>query len=246
MRNFKQLSYLALASATLVLGLSGCTAESNAASEAAASAQAAASEVKSAGSGAVEAAKKVGEKGKKALTPGADISVAPSGVYKSEAGHAYIAMSYDHQGYSRPILRWGAFDATAIVDSENPENSKLDVVIDVASIDSGVDAFNDHLRGDKFFNVAAYPQITFSSTSMEQILQGRGKVTGDLTIKDITKPVTLKVKLNKVGKHFRTKADLFGISAKATIRRDDFGVGLYDIVGQEVDINIEVEFLKSE
>ena len=54
------------------------------------------------------------------------------------------------------------------------------------------------------------------------------------------------MKLNKVGKHFRTKADLFGISAKATIRRDDFGVGLYDIVGQEVDINIEVEFLKSE
>ena len=243
MKKFIGSSYLAAGSAVLLMGVLACSAANDTTATAQETVSQAASDVKSAGSDAV---KKAGEKGKKALTPGADISAAPAGVYKSDSGHAYIAMSYDHQGFSRPILRWGAFDATANVDSENPENSSLSVVIDAASIDSGVAKFDDHLKGEQFFNVAAFPKITFSSTAMEQVLQGRGKVTGDLTIKDITKPVTLKVKLNKVGKHFRTKNDMFGISAKTTIRRDDFGVGLYDAVGQEVDIKIEVEFQKAE
>jgi len=243
MRKFIGSSYLMAGAAALFIGLSACSAASDTTASAQEAASEVSAEVKSAGS---DAAKKYGDKGKKALTPGADIGAAPAGVYKSESGHAYIAMSYDHQGFSRPILRWGAFDATANVDSENPENSSLSVVIDAASIDSGVAKFDDHLKGEQFFNVAAFPKITFSSTAMEQVLQGRGKVTGDLTIKDITKPVTLKVKLNKVGKHFRTKNDMFGISAKTTIRRDDFGVGIYDAIGQEVDIKIEVEFQKAE
>ena len=78
------------------------------------------------------------------------------------------------------------------------------------------------------------------------MVQGRGKVTGELTIKDITKPVTMDVTLNKVGNHFSSGADMFGVSAKTTVRRDDFGVGKYGIVGQEVEVQIEVEFLKSE
>ena len=226
----KLLSCVGLA---VVMGVSACSAANEAASEAKNVAQSATTEV-------VKAAKQV------ALEPAANIGDAPSGVYKSESGHAYIAMSYDHQGYAKPILRWGAFDATVNVDSENPENSSLSVVIDAASIDTGVDAFDQHLQGEKFFNVTQYPTINFTSTSMEQLVQGRGKVTGDLTIKDITKPVTLDVTLNKVGKHFSSKKDIFGISAKTTIRRDDFGVGLYNIVGQEVAVQIEVEFLKEE
>jgi len=106
--------------------------------------------------------------------------------------------------------------------------------------------FDGHLKGEQFFNVAEYPKITFNSTSMKQLVQGRGKVTGELTIKDITKPVTMDVTLNKVGQHFQSKKDIFGISAKTIIRRDDFGVGLYGIVGQEVEVQIEVEFLKAE
>ena len=215
------------------LSLTACSAANEAATEATTSAKVATTEV-------VKTAKQV------ALEPAANIGDAPSGIYKSESGHAYIAMSYDHQGYARPILRWGAFDATANVDSENPENSTLTVEIDAASIDSGVEVFDGHLKAEQFFNVAEYPKITFTSTSMKQLVQGRGKVTGDLTIKGITKPVTMDVTLNKVGKHFSNKKDIFGISAKTVIRRDDFGVGLYDIVGQDVEVQIEVEFLKAE
>jgi len=180
-----------------------------------------------------------------ALTPAANIADAPSGVYKSEAGHAYIAMSYDHQGFARPILRWGAFDATVNVDSENPEKSTLEVVIDAASIDTGVEKFDQHLVSADFFDVENHPKITFTSSAMSQIVQGRGKVTGELTIKDITKPVTMDVTLNKVGNHFQSGVDMFGISAKTTLRRDDFGVGKYGVVGQEVEVQIEVEFQKA-
>ena len=226
-------SFICAFLAASAVSMTACSAASDAASDATSSVAATTHEV-------VKSAKDT------VLKPAANIGDAPSGIYKSESGHAYIAMSYDHQGYARPILRWGAFDATANVDSENPENSTLTVEIDAASIDSGVEVFDGHLKAEQFFNVAEYPTITFTSTSMEQLVQGRGKVTGDLTIKDITKPVTMDVTLNKVGKHFSNKKDIFGISAKTVIRRDDFGVGLYDIVGQEVEVQIEVEFLKAE
>ena len=211
-------------SAALFMGLSACSAANDTASEAA-------STVKSAAA---------------ALTPAANIGDAPTGLYKSEAGHAYITMSYDHQGFSRPILRWGSFDALANIDSENPESSTLNVEIDAASIDSGVAKFDEHLVAADFFDVATYPIITFTATSMKQLVQGRGTVKGNLTIKNITKPVTMDVTLNKVGKHFRTQKDMFGISATTMIRRDDFGVGKFGAVGQEVEVQIEVEFQKAD
>ncbi len=218
--------------------LIGCSAANEAVNTAA---SAASSEAASS-----SAAQSTSQAVKSALEPAANIADAPSGEYEDLAGHAYIAMSYDHQGYARPILRWGDFDASVTVDSENPENSSLEVVIDAASIDSGVERFDQHLVSADFFDVENHPEITFESTQMSQIVQGRGKVTGDLTIKGITKPVTMDVTLNKVGKHFQNGQDIFGISAKTMLRRDDFGVGKYDIVGQEVEVQIEVEFLKVE
>lgn len=182
--------------------------------------------------------------GKKANRPGVDISAAPSGIYKSEQGHAYIAFSYDHQGYSNPILRWGKMDATINLDSENPENSSLEVTIPVNSIDSGVEVFDKHLVSAGFFDAENHPVITFKSTSMDQASIGNGRVIGDLTIKGVTQPVTLRATLNKVGKHFRSGVDMFGISARGKIKRADFGVDKHLPVAEDIDIMIEVEFLK--
>ncbi len=182
--------------------------------------------------------------GKKMNRPGVDISAAPSGTYKSEQGHAYIAFSYDHNGYSKPILRWGKMDATINLDSENPENSTLAVSIPVNSIDSGVEAFDGHLVGKNFFDAANHPVITFNSTSMDQAATGTGRVVGDLTIKGVTKPVTLRATLNKIGKS-RSGVDIFGISAQGRLKRADFGVDTYLPVAEDIDIMIEVEFQKA-
>jgi len=158
----------------------------------------------------------------KPSAPGADISTAPSGIYKAEAGHAYIAFSYDHQGFSKPILRWGAFDGTINLNAEDPESSTVSVTIPVESIDSG----------------------TFKSTDVNQIVTGSGQLTGDLTIKGITKPVTLNVTLNKVGKNFRSGVDMFGISATGSLKRGDFGLDQYLPVAEYINLMIEVEFQK--
>ena len=182
---------------------------------------------------------------KKMSKPGVDIGEAPSGIYNSEQGHAYVAFTYNHQGYSKPILRWGKMDASINLDSENPENSTLKVTIPVSSIDSGVEAFDKHLVSADFFDADNHPTITFNSTNMEQIVTGTGRVTGDLTIKGVTKPVTLKATLNKVGKHFRSGVDMFGISARGKVKRSDFGVDKYGPMADDVDIMIEVEFLKA-
>ena len=183
----------------------------------------------------------------KPSAPGVDISTAPAGTYKSEATHAYITFQYLHQGYARPTLRWNDFEAVVELNPEDPTSSTLNVTIDADSIDSGVESFDKHLVSSDFFDAEAHPKITFTSTALNQIVTGTGRVTGDLTMKGITKPVELDVTLNKVGENFRSKEPMIGISAKTRIKRSDWDLGKYTpLVGDDVDISIEVEFIKEE
>ena len=184
---------------------------------------------------------------KKAARSGVSVSGAVPGIYKSEATHAYITFQYLHQGYARPTLRWNNFDATVNLDPSNSTASTLNVTIDASSIDSGVEKFDEHLVSADFFDVANHPTITFDSTSLIQASTGRGTVVGDLTMKGITKPVELFVTLNKVGENFRTKKPMIGISAKTKIKRSEWDLGKYTpLVGDDVDISIEVEFIKED
>ena len=166
-----------------------------------------------------------------------------SGVYTSEATHRYISFSYLHQGLSRPILRWRDWDATLNWNAEDPEKSTVEVTIDANSIDSGVDEFDGHLRGDTFFDVANHPTITFVSTSLTRSGEHAGTMTGDLTIKGNTKPVTLDVKYNDGRFNERGNNYKIGFSAKGTVKRSDFGVDAYTpFVGDDVEVIIDVEF----
>ncbi len=233
---------LILSSATLLL-ITGCAQANDTAQSA----------VKSASQSTSEAVTKVAQAGSDkakeavAVLPGAKISEAPAGIYKSEETHAYITFQYLHQGYARPTLRWNDFEATIDLKPNNPTDSTLSVTIDAASIDSGVDKFDEHLVSSDFFDVDNHPKITFESKELSQNLTGQGKLTGNLTMKGITKPVTLDVKLNKVGQHFQSKKPIIGISASTQIKRSDWDLGLYTpLVGDEVEISIEVEFIKDD
>ena len=175
---------------------------------------------------------------------GADLSELPAGTYKSEQGHAYVTFQYSHNGFSNPIIRWGTTDATVTFDAENPENSKLTVTLPVKDIDTGVAAWDDHIKGEGFFDLANHPEITFVSTDIEQIKDGYGTLTGDLTIKGVTRPFVLTGTVNKVGKGIRTGIDMFGVSAKGQLKRSDFGVDKYSPVGEDIEITVEVEFQK--
>jgi polyisoprenoid-binding protein YceI len=118
------------------------------------------------------------------------------------------------------------------------------VVIDAASIDSGVDEFDDHLKSADFFGVANNPQITFKSTAVSLAGGARGTVTGDLTIKGVTKPVTFDITINRAANDDFAQAYKLGFSAAGVVKRSDFGVDKYvPFVGDDVSIVIESEFL---
>jgi len=178
-----------------------------------------------------------------------DISTLPAGRYTDEDGHAYIAFSYDHQGYSYPILRFNgdAFEADMMLDPETPTNSTLSVDIDPSMIDSGVARFNEHLVSGDMFDVKTHPGISFATTSLSMDSPTTGVLLGDLTMKGVTNPLALDVTLNKVGEHFRNGNPMFGVSARGKLMRSEWDLGYAaPNVGDEVDLMIEVEFQKAE
>jgi len=169
---------------------------------------------------------------------------AVSGEYKPDERHRYITFSYLHQGYSRPWVRWRSWDAVLDWDAENPEASSVSVTIDATSVDSGVDVFDGHLQGENFFDTANHPEITFESTSLSRSGGVTGTMTGDLTIKGITKPVTLDVTFNKGAFEERSNIYKLGFSAKTSVNRSDFDMTyLVPAISDQVDIVIEAEFV---
>lgn len=176
--------------------------------------------------------------------PPFDASGAPAGLYKSDPGHAYISFGYNHMGYSNPIVRWGSWGAELNWDPSVPEKSSVSATIDVASIDTGVDKLDEHLKSADFFDAATYPTIAFKSSSLTLSGPNSATLTGDLTIKDVTKPVTLDVRINRAADDGFAKAYKLGFSAKGMIKRSDFGVDLYaPMVSDEVPFSVETEFV---
>ena len=175
------------------------------------------------------------------------LSELPSGEFTNDPAHSYIAFSYDHLGYSKPILRFGKIEATATLNSEELENSSVKVTIDPTSIDTGIAEFNERLGRDDFFDFENHNEITFESKALSFETPNTGKLEGNLTVKGVTKPITLDVTLNGAGPHPRDKVATFGISANTVLDRRDFHLGyLVPHVGAEVSVQIEVEFNQRE
>lgn len=147
----------------------------------------------------------------------------------------------------------GTFDnvsGTIEFDPANPANTSVDVTIDVNSVNTGVADRDNHLRSADFFDVANYPNITFKSNAVEVTSDTTAKLTGDLTIRDVTKPVVLEVEY--LGTANSPFGDVrAGFEAQTKINREDFGltwnVGLEAggvLVGKEIKISLAVEAVR--
>lgn len=179
------------------------------------------------------------------LSVSADLSNVPSGTYKLDSSHGYITFTYSHLGFSNPRVGFNSFDTTLELDSKNHEASKIAVTIDATSIDSRVAEFNEHLNSSDFFNTAEYPTITFESTQVQATGEDTFEVTGNLTILDTTKPVTLTATINKADNHPMRNVPTVGVSATTTLMRSEWGLGAYvPAVGDEVELSIELELLR--
>jgi polyisoprenoid-binding protein YceI len=167
------------------------------------------------------------------------------GVYELEDTHAYLSFSYSHMGLSYPQLQFTDFDAELRLDGNDMSKSEVSITIDAASIDTSVAALDDELRGEKFFDVANNPQITFLSTGYEETSESSGKLTGDLTVLGISKPVTLDITINSASMNPMNRREMIGFSASGTVNRSEFGLDAnVPMVGDELSLVVQVEFKK--
>lgn len=162
--------------------------------------------------------------------------------YKLDPKHTNVLASWNHFGYSTPSVNFGQADGTLLYDAADVGKSSVQVSLPLSGLSALADDFYDHLTSVGWFDAAQFPNATFKSTKVEAAGEGKLKVTGDLTIKGITRPVVLDVVLNKAGEHPMTKRPAIGFNATATIKRSDFGLGNYaPAVSDEVSLRITTE-----
>lgn len=142
--------------------------------------------------------------------------------YAVDTSHAFANFKIGHLGLGTITGRFNTFDGSFSYDAEKPEASKITLKFDVGSIDTNHAERNKHLRGDKYLNVAKYPEATFTSTSFTPNAEG-GVMKGDLTLYGNTKEITVDVKKVGEGKdpwgNYRV-----GFSGKTTFKLEDFGM----------------------
>ena len=167
---------------------------------------------------------------------------AVSGTYQLDPTHTAVLAQWTHFGFSQPSAHFGISEGTLTWNADDVSKSIVQVTIPVTAINSFVAKLDEHLKGGDFFDAGKFPNASFKSTVVAAAGTNKLTVTGDLTIKDVTKPVTLEVTLNGAGEHPMLKKQAIGFSATATIKRSDFGVGAYaPNVSDEVQLRITTE-----
>jgi len=162
--------------------------------------------------------------------------------YKLDPGHTMVLFSWNHFGFSNPTANLGQVDGTLVYDEGAPTKSTVEATLPLAGLDTFVPKLDEHLKSADFLDAAKFPTVTFKSTKVTSAGKDKLKVTGDLTVHGVTKPVTLDVTVNKVGPHPMMKVQTAGFDATATIKRSDFGVGAYvPNVSDEIKIRITTE-----
>ena len=143
--------------------------------------------------------------------------------YKLDPGHTNVLASWNHFGYSNPSINFGQVDGTLVYDADQVSASSVQVTLPLTGLSALADQFYDHLTSDKWFDAAKYPAATFKSTRVEAAGEGKLKVTGDLTIKGITKPVELEAEFNGAATDPFGNARI-GFSAETEVEREDWGL----------------------
>lgn len=183
----------------------------------------------------------------KRLLLAAALSAAASGVqaagttYTLDPTHTLVIASWNHLGYSNPSATFSDISGTLVYDPDDVSRSSVDVTLPLSGLDAFSAKFNAHLANADFFESARFPQATFRSTRVQPAGEGRLRVTGELTIKGIARPVVLDVVLNKRGEG-RHGGPQIGFDATGTVKRSDFGMGMAaPAVSDEVALRITAE-----
>jgi polyisoprenoid-binding protein YceI len=164
---------------------------------------------------------------------------AATAAYEIDARHTQVFFTYSHFGLSNISGRFTEVGGTFDFDPANPLASRITATIPIDSVSTGVEDLDKHLESPDFFDAAAHPTATFTSTSVKGVADNRLQVAGDLTLHGVTKPVVLDVTVNYVGPHPRNQAPVAGFDATTTIKRSEFGIDRM-IPGVPDDIAIRI------
>jgi polyisoprenoid-binding protein YceI len=169
--------------------------------------------------------------------------------WKLDPTHTLVEFSAKHLMITTVKGRIADVEGTINIDEKNPSNSSVEATLNAASIDTRTDQRDNHLRSADFLHIEKYPQIKFRSTRIEGD-RDDFKLTGDLTIRDVTRPITLDVKFEGQTKD-PWGGERIGFSATGKIDRREFGLTWNQIletggitVGNDIKIGIEVEAIK--
>lgn len=173
-------------------------------------------------------------------------------VYKIDTAHSLIEFAVKHLMVTTVKGRFSSFEGTILANEQDPAQSSVEVTIDAASIDTREPQRDNHLKSPDFLDVEKFPRITFRSTRVEPLDAQRLRVHGDLTIRDVTRPVTLEATFEGRAKD-PWGNDRIGLTASTRLDRRDFGLnwnvpleagGI--LVSNEVRVNIEVEAIRQQ
>lgn len=168
--------------------------------------------------------------------------------FELDPEHTTVAFTVMHLGYARTLGLFGTVEGTFTYDRETQELSDVSVTIDTASVQTFNEARDGHVKSGDFLSAEDHPEMTFTASGGEAQSDTTGTVTGDLTLRGETNPVTLDVTLNKAGEYpFGHKRFVLGLSLSGEIMRSDWGMTYGvdgDIVGDAVQIMIETEGMR--
>jgi len=163
--------------------------------------------------------------------------------YVLDKSHAVISFTVDHLGFSQVHGVFEEFDAQIDFDPEAVEETQVRFTIKAASVNTFWPARDEHIRGEDFFHTAEYPDITFVSTSVEPQGDDSAIVTGDLTLRGVTREVQFEAELNKMGPSpFDETKTIAGFDVTGEIDRTEFGVDYAaPAVGTIIPVTISLE-----
>ncbi|MDP2867450.1 YceI family protein [Methyloversatilis sp.] len=179
-----------------------------------------------------------------ALTTLAAPALAAPETYKLDAGHTFPRFSYNHFGFSTQLSRFNKTTGTVTLDRA-ARTGTVDITIDTTSVDTGFAVFDEHIQAEDFLDTAKHPTATFRSSKVVFSGDTPTAVDGVLTLKGVSRPVTLKLTSFQAMPHPILKKDALGANATVTVKRTDFNMGKYaPHVGDEVTIDVAVEAIR--
>jgi polyisoprenoid-binding protein YceI len=177
----------------------------------------------------------------------ASASASAATTYTLDPNHTQVQFVWNHYGFSNLTAQFGKVEGTLDFDASDPAKSTVSATVTMASVDTNSKKLDEKIVAADYFDVTKFPTATFKSTHVEKgATPDRLKVTGDLTIHGVTKPVMLDVSVIRVGDHPMRKAPAAGFDATATIKRSDFGITNYlPMAADEIKLHIVAEAVEA-